>query len=225
MWRFAGGGRRWCFFLRNMALVPDAFPGGGHMYGSCFVNLLLFWFGCTHTHTHQTTTTRQRRSEPAKQPNNQPTRQPANMLGLFLCRDNATKVDDTAHLLLFCWGEALRPCFCLLNPWISYVVYCTSIEHIYIRCQGSREVLGVILWTPLMWRFAGGRRIGVFFRNMALVPDACPGGRPVWLLFCQPFVSLVRLNAHTHTHQTTTTKTAKKRTSQASKQPTNQATS
>ena len=66
----------------------------------------------THTHTKRLQP-RQRRSEPAKQPNNQPTRQPANMLAVLPCCDNATKVDDTAHLYCSVGGRRCALVFVL----------------------------------------------------------------------------------------------------------------
>ena len=68
------------------------------------------------------------------------------MTATAVCNDNATKVDDKAHLycewmyhdhVTLCKGEAPRPVF--FFTWILRG-YCMSIEHIYIRCQGSREV-------------------------------------------------------------------------------------
>ena len=109
-----------------MIMWPKAFPGGRpNMW------LLLSYFG--YSWKHQT----YKANQPSNRATDQPTSHPAHMLGLLLCCDNATKVDDKAHL--YCSVGGRRCALVFVLTWILRG-YCVSIEHIYIRCQGSGEV-------------------------------------------------------------------------------------
>ena len=68
----------------------------------------------THTHTpNDYNQDSEEANQPSNQTTNQPTRQPANMLAVLPCCDNATKVDDTAHLYCSVGGRRCALVFVL----------------------------------------------------------------------------------------------------------------
>ena len=62
------------------------------------------------------------------------------------------------HVTL-CKGEAPRPVFFLLESYVGTA----WVLSIFIYAVKAHERYRVILWTPLMWRFAGGGRRALFF--------------------------------------------------------------
>ena len=117
-------------------------------------------------------------------------------------------------------GGGAAPCFFLLESYVGTA----WVLSIFIYAVKAHERYRVILWTPLMWRFAGGGALVLFSGTWHWCPMHFQGEATCMALVLSTFCYFGSV-ARTHTHQTTTTKTAKKRTSQATKQPTNQATS